>query len=202
MLDLVLSGVLGYLIGSTPTAFLLVRWKANVDIRGVGSGNVGALNSFQVSRSKWVGAGVLLLDLLKGVSAIELASVLVGQGFSVQATAGVAAVVGHNFPIWLRLKGGRGLATAAGVMLVIAWPLIALWGLLWVTGYACTKQVNVGNAIACATALIGVLAAPDGVLSVLVGLSQAPLEFRFFCLALFSVILAKHIGPVREYVRK
>lgn len=163
---------------------------------------MGALNSFQVTRSKLIGAGVLLLDLLKGIVAVQLASVLIGDHFLVQATAGVAAVTGHNFPIWLRFKGGRGLATAAGVMLVIAWPLIPIWGLLWVIGYALTKQVNMGNAIASVVEMIGVLVVPAGVLSVLVGFSSAPVEFRIFGFALFAVILAKHIGPVREYLGK
>jgi glycerol-3-phosphate acyltransferase PlsY len=202
VLDLVLSGVLGYLIGSIPTAFLLVRWKSNVDIRSEGSGNVGALNSFQVTRSKLVGAGVLLLDLLKGFSAVQLASVLIGYHFEFQAIAGVAVVVGHNFPIWLRFKGGRGLATAAGAMLVIAWPLIPIWGLLWVVGHALTKQVNMGNAIACVAEMIGVFVVPAGVLNVLVGVAFAPVEFRIFGFALFSVILVKHIKPVRECLGK
>jgi acyl phosphate:glycerol-3-phosphate acyltransferase len=200
VLDLVLSGVLGYLIGSIPTAFLLVRWKSNVDIRSEGSGNVGALNSFQVTRSKLVGAGVLMLDLLKGLSAVPLASVLIGHHFAFQAIAGVAVVVGHNFPIWLSFKGGRGLATAAGVMLVIAWPLIPIWGSLWVIGYALTKQVNMGNAIACVAEMIGVLVAPSGVLSEMVGDAFAPVELRIFGFALFSVILVRHIKPVREHL--
>jgi glycerol-3-phosphate acyltransferase PlsY len=202
VLDLVLSGVLGYLIGSIPTAFLLVRWKSNVDIRSEGSGNVGALNSFQVTRSKLVGAGVLLLDLLKGVSAVQLGSVLIGHHFALHAIAGVAAVAGHNFPIWLRFKGGRGLATAAGVMLVIAWPLIPIWGLLWVVGHALTKRVNMGNVIACVTEMIGVLVAPAGVLNVLVGPASAPVEFRTFGFVLFSIILVRHIKPFREYLEK
>lgn len=143
-----------------------------------------------------------MLDLFKGISAVQLASVLMGHNFAFQAIAGVAVVVGHNFPIWLSFKGGRGLATAAGVVLVIAWPLIPIWGLLWVIGYALTKQVNMGNAIACVAEMIGVLVAPSGVLSELVGVAFAPLEFRIFGFALFSVILVRHIKPVREYLWK
>lgn len=202
MLGLVLPGVLGYLIGSIPTAFLLVRWKSNVDIREKGSGNVGALNSFQVTRSKLVGAGVLSLDLIKGISAVLLASVLVSQHFSVQATAGVAAVVGHDFPVWLRFRGGRGLATAAGVMLVIAWPVIPIWVFLWVIGYALTKHVNMGNTIASGVGMICILIAPSEIMSKLVCIEFTPAGFRVFGFALFAVILAKHIGPVREYFGK
>jgi glycerol-3-phosphate acyltransferase PlsY len=202
VLDLVLPGVLGYLIGSIPTAFLLVRWRSNVDIRDEGSGNVGALNSFQVTRSKLLGASVLLLDLIKGISAVQLVSVLIGQQFSIQATAGVAAVVGHDFPVWLKFKGGRGLATAAGVMLVFAWPVVPIWVFLWAIGYALTRHVNMGNTIASGAGMIGILVAPLEVLSALVCLEVAPAEFRVFGVALFAVILAKHVGPVGDYFEK
>jgi acyl phosphate:glycerol-3-phosphate acyltransferase len=201
VLSHVLSGFLGYLIGSIPTAFLLVRWKSNIDIRSAGSGNAGALNSFQVTRSKMVGGGVLLLDVLKGAAAVLLTSACFDTQFSLQATAGVAAVAGHNFPVWLKGRGGRGLATAAGVMLIVAWQLVLVWGVLWVSGVAVTKHVNMANAIASAAEVIGVLVVPSEMLSqlcpfVILG------EFRLFCLALFSLILVKHIGPVREYLGK
>jgi hypothetical protein len=87
-------------------------------------------------------------------------------------------------------------------MLVIAWPLVPIWGLLWVMGYALVKQVNVGNTIASVAEMMGVLVAPGGLLSVLVGSAIAPIEFRIFAFALFAVILVKHIKPVREYIRK
>ncbi len=199
MLPYVLSGVLGYLIGSIPTAFLLVRWKSNVDIRSTGSGNAGALNSFQVTRSKMVGVAVLLIDLFKGILAVMLAPVIFDVQFSLQATAGVAAVVGHNFPVWLKFKGGRGLATAAGAMLMVSWGFILIWGILWAIGYLLTKNVNVGNAIASLGELLGVLVTPDEVLSPLLGFSVVPPEFKLFAVALFVVILTKHVAPMREY---
>lgn len=200
MLTHALSGILGYLIGSIPTAFLFVRWRSKVDIRIAGSGNVGALNSFQVTRSRLVGGGVLLLDLVKGVLAVKLATVLLGSEFSVEAISGVAAVAGHNFSVWLGLKGGRGLATGAGVMFAIAWPLVLIWGAFWAVAFALTKNVNVGNAVASATELVGVILLPASMLSMLVGGLTSLTEFRVFGVALFIVILVKHIGPVREYL--
>ncbi len=199
MLPYVLSGVLGYLIGSIPTAFLLVRWKSNVDIRSTGSGNAGALNSFQVTRSKMVGIAVLLIDLFKGILAVMLAPVIFDVQLSLQATAGVAAVAGHNFPVWLKFKGGRGLATAAGAMLMVSWGFILIWGILWAIGYFLTKNVNVGNAIASLGELLGVLVTPDEVLSPLLSFSVVPSEFKLFAVALFVVILTKHVAPMREY---
>ena len=194
-----LSGVLGYLIGSIPVAFLLVRWKSSVDIRRSGSGNVGALNSFQVTRSKWVGGLVLLLDLLKGILAISLVRVLFDDQFLILATAGVAVVAGHNFPVWLKFKGGRGLATGAGVMLMVSWLVVLIWGIFWFIGFALTRNVNAGNTIASAAELVGVLVVPAGVLSLLLDPSIAVAEFRLYAAAVFIVILIKHITPMREF---
>lgn len=200
VLSHVLSGILGYLIGSIPTAFLLVRWKSNVDIRDAGSGNVGALNSLKVTKSKFLGGGVLLLDLLKGIVVVVLASRMFGEQFSIPATAGVAAVVGHNFPVWLKFKGGRGLATAAGVMLMLGWAVVLMWVIMWVVGFVLTKHVNAGNTIATAGTLLGIVVAPDGLLASLVASNIVPTEFKLFALPLFIAILAKHIEPMREYL--
>lgn len=196
----VLSCVVGYLIGSIPTAFLVVRWKSKVDIRSSGSGNVGAMNTFQVTRSKLVGGLVLLLDLLKGALAVLLARWLFGEGFSLQATSGVAAVAGHNFSVWLKFKGGRGLATAAGVMLVLAWIFLLAWVVLWAFGFALTKHVNAGNTVASVAELIAILVVPDSVLSLALPFSITTGEFRLFALLLFILILIKHVDPIREYV--
>ena len=200
MFFFVLSGIVGYLIGSIPTAFLLVRWKSNVDIRGKGSGNVGALNSFEVTRSKWVGAAVLVTDAVKGMVAVWIASSFLGGQFSTQAIAGVAVVTGHNFPVWLGFRGGRGLATAAGVTFVIAWPFLALWCGLWVLGFLLIRHVNIANALASVVELIGILVAPGYLVSLITGGSINTVEFRIFGLALFIVILIKHVEPVREFI--
>jgi glycerol-3-phosphate acyltransferase PlsY len=192
---LVLSSFLGYLIGSIPTAFLLVRWKSNVDIRQVGSGNVGALNSLLVTGSKLVGGLVLLIDLAKGGAAVLLASTLFGA-FDAEAAAGASAIVGHNYPLWLGWKGGRGLATAAGVMLIISWPVVGIWGGLWVLGFGLTKDVNVGSAIASAGGLLGSVFVPDALLA---ELAETPAEFRIFLVILFVLILMKLMAPVRQY---
>jgi acyl phosphate:glycerol-3-phosphate acyltransferase len=195
---LALSGVLGYLIGSIPTAFLLVRWKSNVDIRQEGSGNVGALNSLLVTGSKVVGAVVLLLDLMKGVLAVLLARSLFA-GFASEAIAGSAAVLGHNYSIWLRFKGGRGLATAAGVMLVLSWPVVAVWGCLWGSGFGLTRNVNIGSAIASVGGLVGVLLLPEEFVKWFAGNLVLPLEFRVFAVVLFVLILVKLVDPVRQF---
>ncbi|MEK6565125.1 MAG: glycerol-3-phosphate acyltransferase, partial [Bacteroidota bacterium] len=109
----VLHLLAGYLIGSIPTAFLVVKRTAGVDIRQSGSGNVGGYNAFTVTRSKSIGFVVGVLDGVKGLVAVFVAS-LTGEMVSLQMLALFGAVLGHNYPVWLRFKGGRGLATACG----------------------------------------------------------------------------------------
>lgn len=199
--SLVVAGVLGYLLGSIPTAYLLVRWKSHVDIRETGSGNVGTLNSYQVTRSVAVGGVVLVLDLLKGMLAVWMGARL-GEGFVVPAVAGCAVVIGHNYPAWLRFQGGRGLAPGAGVMLLLAWPLVALWLAFWGIVYFLTKDVNVGNAGASILTLASSVLLPWDWTGAWIPWHPATSEFIWFSIVLFAVILTRHVRPVREYFER
>lgn len=122
--------VLAYLFGSIPTGYLLVRLFRHEDIRSVGSGNIGATNVLR-SGGKGLGAATFLLDMLKGCAAVWLGTLLASKLIpdlpyrDAQAIAAVSAVVGHMFPLWLRFRGGKGVATGFGVFLVAA-PLAAL----------------------------------------------------------------------------
>jgi acyl phosphate:glycerol-3-phosphate acyltransferase len=200
--DFLLAALLGYLLGSFPSGFLLVRWKSRKDIRQAGSGNVGALNSYLVTQSPLVGAAVLGLDLLKGMLAAVGPGLLFGGGLQEAAVAGLAAVVGHNFSLWLRFKGGRGLATAAGVALVLAWPIVPIWMFLWALGFLVVRDVNVGNAIATLLLIIAAMVLPSWMFERLVGDGVAGDAVRLFIVLIFGVILVKQIAPVREFVRR
>lgn len=120
-----------YLLGSIPTGYLLVRIFRHEDIRAVGSGNIGATNVLR-SGGKGLGAATFLLDMLKGCAAVWIGG-LIGSALlpnahyrSVQALAAFCAVIGHMFPIWLKLRGGKGVATGFGVFLVAApWAALA-----------------------------------------------------------------------------
>jgi glycerol-3-phosphate acyltransferase PlsY len=136
----VLAVVLGWLAGTIPCSWLLVRWRTGKDLAAEGSGNVGALNSLRVSRSRGLGALALVLDLLKGCAAVFLARAL-GSGPAIEHAAGVAAVAGHSLNPWLslrrgRVSGGKGFATAAGALLVLAPWLVGLWVAVLVVAYA------------------------------------------------------------------
>ncbi|HEY1575569.1 MAG TPA: glycerol-3-phosphate 1-O-acyltransferase PlsY [Terracidiphilus sp.] len=131
LLAICLLVVISYLLGSIPTGYLLVRLFRNQDIRSVGSGNIGATNVLR-SGGKALGAATFLLDVLKGASAVLLARWIAPQMFTafpprdIEALAAVVAVIGHMFPVWLRFRGGKGVATGFGVFLVAApWAALA-----------------------------------------------------------------------------
>ena len=130
LLAVLLIAAISYALGSIPTGYLLVRLFRDQDIRAVGSGNIGATNVMR-SGGKGLGAATFLLDMLKGCAAVWLGGVLAGALApnlplrDAQALAAISAVVGHMFPVWLRFRGGKGVATGFGVFLVAA-PLAAL----------------------------------------------------------------------------
>ncbi len=115
-----LAGGLGYLLGSVPFGLLLTRLAGLGDIRSIGSGNIGATNVLRTG-NKGLAAATLILDGGKGAFAAWAAAGMAGVDAGL--VAGFAAVLGHNFPIWLKFKGGKGVATTLGVLLVTAWPV-------------------------------------------------------------------------------
>lgn len=197
-----LAAVIGYSVGSLPTAYVLVRWRSKADIREAGSGNVGALNSYIVTGSRMVGGAVLLLDLLKGVMAVLLSRWAGPDAFGLGAVAGVAAVVGHNFPVWLSFKGGRGLAPSSGVMIMMAWPVVAVWLVLWGAGYLLLREVNPANAFASVVLLALFLFLPEDIISAVFPGSEGIVWIRIFGIVLMTIILIKHSKPLMEYLRK
>lgn len=138
--------VAAYLLGSLPTAYLLVRWARRGDLRTMESGSVGALNAFRATGAGWIGWGVLTADVLKGVLAVALAGA--GASTILQAVLAAAAVAGHNWPVWLHGKGGKGLATAAGALSVVTPIAVPVWGVLWGIGYVSSGYIVVGTLVA------------------------------------------------------
>ena len=137
--------IAGYIVGSIPFAWLVARQLGTEDLRNAGSGNLGAAN---VWRTSGASAGLLVaaLDIAKGV-----ASVLVAERFAagdaVPAAAGAAAIIGHMYPVWLRLRGGKGVATACGVFAVLT-PAAALLAVgIFAVGVLTTKYVSVGSVL-------------------------------------------------------
>ena len=128
--NLIWAALLGYLIGSIPFGLLLTKAAGMGDVRHIGSGNIGATNVLRTG-NKGLAAGTLVLDLLKGFAPVALAGHLWGE--VAMAFAAGAAVLGHCFPVWLGFKGGKGVATNAGVAFGLAWPLGLAYAFVWLS---------------------------------------------------------------------
>ena len=137
----ILAIALGYLLGSVPFGLLLTRLTGAGDLRAIGSGNIGATNVLRTGR-KGLAAATLLLDLAKGAAAVLLAREIWPGS---EAFAAVGAVIGHCFPVWLGFRGGKGVATLAGVCFGLAWPLGLVYAALWIGLLALTRISSVGG---------------------------------------------------------
>jgi glycerol-3-phosphate acyltransferase PlsY len=172
-MTLILATILGYLLGSVPYGLILTRAAGLGDIRSIGSGNIGATNVLRTG-NKGLAAATLVLDAVKGLAALLIARWLWGADAGL--VAGVAAMAGHAFPVWLGFKGGKGVATGAGVLFGAAWWLGAVALGAWAAIFALTR-------ISSASALAACIAAP--VAAVLFGGAK---------LAIFSIGLAALIA--------
>ena len=127
--DLLIAAVAGYLLGSVPFGLVLTKAAGLGDIRAIGSGNIGATNVLRTGR-KGLALLTLLLDGGKGAAAVGLAWAFLDP--AMMPLAGFAAVLGHNFPVWLKFKGGKGVATSAGTLMACSWPAGLACLLTWV----------------------------------------------------------------------
>lgn len=187
-----------YLIGSLPTAYLLVKWKTQQDVRKMGTGNVGALNSYEVTGSRFVGLAVLLVDLMKGAFSVLLTRFLSDGTFTFLGLSALSVVVGHNYNVWLGFKGGRGLAAAAGAVLVVNWVFVAVWGALWSVTYMLTKNIHKGNVLAIVvTPFVAALLSEKMVDWGLLKQEDTSL-FIVFGFLLCTLLFLRHLQPIRE----
>lgn len=137
--------LLGYLLGSIPFGVLLTRAAGAGDLRQIGSGNIGATNVLRTGR-KGLAAATLLLDMAKGAVAVLLAAAfLPGTG----ALAATAAFVGHCYPVWLKFRGGKGVATLMGVVLALYWPSGLVYAAVWL-GLLATVRISSVSGMAAA----------------------------------------------------
>ncbi len=152
----------GYLVGSVPTSHWVGRWVYGVELREKGSGNLGATNTFRVLGPK-AAVPVLCVDVAKGWLPAALFPAWDGSPGAEWAVAyGAAAILGHAFSFWVGFKGGKGVATGAGVFLALApWALLLSF-LLWVGGVLATRTVSVGSLLAAVTLPVWVVVAPGG----------------------------------------
>ena len=152
-MDIAAAIAVAYLLGSIPFGLLLTRLGGTEDLRSVGSGNIGATNVLRTGR-KGLAAATLLLDLFKG-----LAAVLIAWRWSPEAApwAALAAVIGHCYPLWLKFRGGKGVATTAGVSLALAWPIGLAYAAVWMAVFRLFKFSSLAGMAAAVSAPITAL---------------------------------------------
>ena len=183
--------VVAYLLGSIPFGLLIVKvLGGGQDIRQVGSGNIGAAN---VARTSGAFAGILtlLLDSSKGFLAVWLAGRFTGGNIRIMMIAGLAAIVGHVFPVWLRFGGGKGVATALGVFLAICWPATAAAVVLFLLVALFWRYVSLASVSAAAALplLVYLLYAPG---------HAPPVAVTSGTLLAAALVIIKHRGNIER----
>jgi glycerol-3-phosphate acyltransferase PlsY len=150
-----LAFLFGYLLGSVPFGLVLTRAAGGPDVRTIGSGNIGATNVLRTGR-KGLAAATLLCDVLKGTAAVLIAAYFAGHDAALAAghlpalAAGLGAFLGHLFPVWLKFKGGKGVATYIGVLLGLYWPAAAIFGAVWLVAALIFRYSSLSALIASA----------------------------------------------------
>ncbi|HED07047.1 MAG TPA: glycerol-3-phosphate acyltransferase [Ignavibacteria bacterium] len=198
------SIIIGYLLGSVPTAYLLLKITKGIDIRKSGSGNVGAFNSITTSKSKFIGLVVLLIDFSKGLLTVYLINFFYQDIFLLPAIGICAAVFSHNYNPWLKFKGGRGLATAAGGSAVLFPFLLLVWCVLWVISflYKNNRNVIIANVSATVLSFLIVISTINIAVKYTYPSAISNLELILFTTILLSLLLAKHIVPFKDEIKR
>ncbi|KLE35345.1 glycerol-3-phosphate 1-O-acyltransferase PlsY [Aurantiacibacter luteus] len=163
-MESLLAFLIGYLSGSIPFGLLLAKAAGKGDIRQIGSGNIGATNVLRTG-SKKLAAATLLLDFLKGLAPVLIVAAVLDRPLAEAAPAwgpvplaALGAVLGHCFPVWLKFKGGKGVATNAGVSFGLAWPIGLAYAIVWVAVLALGRISSVAGMSAVVAAAVAAFA--------------------------------------------
>ncbi len=181
-MSMLAAALMGYLLGSIPFGLLLTRFAGLGDIRSIGSGNIGATNVLRTG-NKGLAAGTLALDLLKGTVAVIAAGVIWSPGAAL--IAGIAAFLGHHFPVWLKFQGGKGVATYIGVLLAWTWTGALVYCAVWLATAAITRYSSLAALIAAVVAPIYIAYRYPGPIAVAAGVMSA-------------LLIAKHHANIRR----
>jgi len=194
--------LIGYLLGSIPFGVLIARRRAKVDIRRYGSGKMGATNVLRTAGRK-AAAAVVTLDMLKGVLAVVIAGLIVGREYMVvgnfavgglvaQVMAALAAMAGHNWPVFLKFRGGRGVATFFGGLIALCPPAAIFGCVIFIIGAGLTKFASIGS-----------IAGAVGSYAILVPLtimSGFPIEYLVYALIGTIAIMVMHRDNIARLV--
>lgn len=192
---IIITVVLCYLLGSFPTSYLVGKILRGIDIRKFGSGNVGATNTFRVL-GPGPGILVLLIDIAKGLISVSLVAPCIASHFNtflglawLGILAGISVIAGHNWSIFLGFKGGKGVATSAGVLLGISPKAVGLAGVVWLIVTGVSGYVSLGSIISAVS------------LPIFMGLSGEEKAALFFGIAIAILIVVKHKANIVRLIR-
>jgi len=155
----VFSLLLGYLLGSIPFGLVLTKAAGLGDVRNIGSGNIGATNVLRTGR-KGLAAATLILDALKGAAAVLIVERL-WPGMNLGGLAAIGAFLGHLYPVWLRFKGGKGVATLMGIVSALVWPAGLVFALVWIVVLALSRYSSLAGMLAALVAPLVAFALGD-----------------------------------------
>ncbi len=177
--------IISYLIGNFSSAYILGKLFKRKDVREYGSGNAGATNALRVFGLK-IGFIAFILDILKGILATTIGSKLLGYNGAL--IAGIFVVLGHNWPVFLNFKGGKGVATSLGVMLFLHWPTTLICAVISIAIIAITRYVSLGS-------ILGAILMP-----ILGSIMKRPFHFEFLLTTLFLAVMAlcRHRGNIQR----
>ena len=194
------SALIGYLLGSIPSAYILLKKTKDIDITNAGTGNVGAMNSYEVTNSKFIGIAVLIIDFLKGTLSAVIVLYIFEPSFFAASLSVLFAIFSHCFNPWLKFKGGRGLATAAGGCATILPILLIAWIIFYILTYVLKKDIHIANIFATICSLIFMLIFCDFALKFAFPKPVLVNELILFTSAGLLIIFIKHIEPLREII--
>jgi glycerol-3-phosphate acyltransferase PlsY len=201
-MEYIISAIIGYLAGSVPSAYIVMKKTRGIDITSAGSGNVGAMNTLEVSNSKLTGALVLMLDALKGLLSVYIPLLLFPVNFIYPALGLLFAVFSHCYNPWIGFKGGRGLATCAGGSFLLFPFLPAAWIVLWIIIYIIKKDILFANIAATILSLVTVFGVSDYAVGYTYPRADTIASALFFSSGILLIVFIRHIEPLKEILHK
>jgi acyl phosphate:glycerol-3-phosphate acyltransferase len=199
-MEYLISSIIGYALGSIPSAYILLKRIKGIDVTKKGSGNVGAMNSFEVSNSKLIGYFVFLLDFSKGIGSVLVPTLIFSNEFIYPALSLLFAVFSHCYNPWLKFKGGRGLSTAAGGAAVLFPFLLAVWAILWVIFYLMRKDIIFANISSTVFSLLVVFGTSEIAVKYAYPKPDSVSALILASCAILILIFIRHIEPLKELI--
>jgi glycerol-3-phosphate acyltransferase PlsY len=195
------SSIIGYLLGSIPTGYLMLK-RRGIIITDTGSGNMGAMNTFDITNSKVTGLLVFFIDAIKGLLSVYIPLLFFPFGFSYAAISLIFAVLSHCYNPWIKFKGGRGLSTSLGGTILIAPFIPAIWLSTWILVYLIKRDILLGNILAIIIAVLTILIFPEALYRYSFPTADSISTLLFFSITIFIIISIKHIDPLMELLIK